>query len=314
VSREEAGAGEHPAADPEIAPEIAPEIDLAASLRAATAVLARAGVGTPQADAEALAAHALGVRRGELLRLAALGAPAPRALAGLLAARAERVPLQHLTGTAGFRRLELQVGPGVFVPRPETEVVAGEAIAEVGALVAADPRHHPLVVDLCTGSAAIALAVATEAPAARVVALELDLEAMAWARRNVDTLAPEVDLRAGDVRTAAWEALADLVGEADVVVSNPPYIPEAMVPTDVEVREHDPALAVWGGGEDGLGIPRAVVAAAALLLRPGGLLVMEHADVQGEAAVRLAAAPAWQDARTIPDLTGRPRAMRARRS
>lgn len=289
-----------------------PGQSLATALRAATAELAAAGISSARPDAEALAAHLLGVDRAELARRCALGERAPAGLAELVALRAGRVPVQHLTGRAGFRMLDLAVGPGVFVPRPETEVVAGEAIAEARGVMAA--RGVALVVDLCTGSGAIAVSVAVEVPGARVVALEVDESALAWAGVNVAALAPGVELRLGDVEVAADGVLADLVADVDVVVANPPYIPDGMVPAEVEVRDHDPALALWGGGEDGLQVPSAVVRAAARLLRPGGLLVMEHADVQGPATRALVAGSQWQDAQTLADLVGRPRMLRARRA
>jgi release factor glutamine methyltransferase len=208
------------------------------------------------------------------------------------------------------------VGPGVFVPRPETEVVAGLAIDEAARIAAAG--REPLVVDLATGSGAIALALATEVPAARVVAVELDPHAHAWAARNVsglpDTVRRRVDLRLGDAVRADRGIASDLAGSVDVVVSNPPYIPPGSRPVDPEVAEHDPALALYGGGADGLEVPRGVVAAAAGLLVPRGLLVMEHADTQGPAARALAEGPGWRDVRTVEDLTGRPRVLVARRS
>jgi release factor glutamine methyltransferase len=169
------------------------------------------------------------------------------------------------------------------------------------------------VVDLCTGSGAIAIALAVEVPAARVVAVEYDPLALAWARRNVDALAPAVDLRAGSAVGADVGVAADLAGAVDVVVSNPPYIPDGARPVDPEVAEHDPPVALYGGGTDGLDVPRGVVAAAAGLLRPGGLLVMEHGDAQGPSAQRLVGGPVWHDVRTAEDLTGRPRALLARR-
>ena len=281
-------------------------------LTAAAERLAAAGVPSPRADAEALLAHAAGTGTGRLRVLAALGEGVEPAAAArfdaLVEERAARVPLQHLTGAAAFRGVELAVGPGVFVPRPETEVVAGLAVAEAAARAAAGESVE--VVDLCTGSGAIAVAVAVEVPAARVRAVELDPLAHAWAERNVAALAPGVDLRLGDAATA----FADLDGGVDVVVSNPPYVPPGAVPVDPEVRDHDPALALYGGGEDGLAVPRRVVAAAARLLRPGGLLVVEHAEVQAEAARAMLAGAAWTTVTGHADLTGRPRATSARRA
>ena len=224
------------------------------------------------------------------------------------------MPLQHLTGRAPFRDLELAVGPGVFVPRPETEDVAGAAIDAARVVLAEGGRA--LVVDLCAGSAAIALAVATEVPSARVVAVEVSAAARAWAAANIAALAPgRVDLRAGDVTgPAAMDRLADLAGQVDVVVSNPPYIPPGQEPVDAEVRDHDPEVALYGGGPDGLAVPRAVVALAAGLLRPGGWLVLEHADVQGQQVLAaVAEVGGWTDLADHDDLAGRPRYLTARR-
>jgi release factor glutamine methyltransferase len=286
-------------------------VSIAVLMRDARVRLATAGVPSPVTDAELLAAYVFGLSRGELAGAVVRGddADPERALRfrELVAERAGRVPLQHLIGTAPFRTVELAVGPGVFVPRPETEVVAGLAIEEAQRL------ERPPVVDLCTGSGAIAIALAVEVPAARVVAVEHDPLALAWARRNVDALAPAVDLRAGDAVGADAAVAADLADAVDVVVSNPPYIPDGARPVDHEVAEHDPPIALYGGGTDGLDVPRGVVAAAAGLLRPGGLLVMEHGDAQGASAQRLVGGPAWHDVRTAEDLTGRPRALLARR-
>jgi len=277
-------------------------------LSSATDRLSAAGVASPRADAEVLLAHALGVERSQLGVLAALGrAVDPGPFEDLLDQRAGRVPLQHLTGRAGFRALELLVGPGVFVPRPETEGVAQLAVDEAGRLVVAGGR--PVVVDLCTGSGAIALAVATELPGARVHAVELDPLAHAWAQRNVEHTGADLDLRLGDAATA----FADLDGTVDVVVSNPPYVPPGAVPQEREVAEHDPEVALYGGGDDGLEVPRRVVAAAARLLRPGGLAVVEHAEVQEAGARRMFTDAAWRDVTSHRDLTGRPRSTTARR-
>ncbi|WP_298459563.1 peptide chain release factor N(5)-glutamine methyltransferase [uncultured Cellulomonas sp.] len=276
-------------------------------MREAESVLAAAGVSSPRVDAEILAAHLLGVGRGELGVAVALGRPAPAGLAALVARRAQRVPLQHLVGSAPFRGIEVAVGPGVFVPRPETEAVAGIAIA--AAAEASARTGGALVVDLCTGSGAIALAVATEVPGARVHAVELDAAAHGWAARNLD--GHRVTLHRGDARTA----LTALDGTVDVVVSNPPYVPPGAVPVDPEVARHDPAVALYGLGPDGLEVPRGIVGAAARLLRPGGLLVMEHAEVQAAGARAIVdATGAFGPARTEDDLTGRPRMVVARRA
>lgn len=280
--------------------------------------LAAAEVPSPSADAHLLTAHVLGVPRGELSRRIVLGEALTPEQAGrldeLVGLRADRVPLQHLTGRTAFRRLELEVGPGVFLPRPETELTAGVAIA--AAREAAEHGPEVRVVDLCTGSGAIAFAVADEVPQARVVAVELDPAAVAWARRNVGTLglADRVEVRAGDAVGAADGLLADLAGTADVVAANPPYIPPGARPTEPEVRDHDPELALYGGGEDGLAVPRGVVATAAALLRPGGVFVMEHGDLQGPDTRRLVSGPAWAGCRTEQDLTGRDRVLVAVRA
>ncbi len=289
-------------------------------VREAAQRLRLAGVASAQVDAELLAAHVLGCPRGEVIAAALRGHrlddDTSARFEALLRRREAREPLQHLTGRAGFRRLDLSVGPGVFVPRPETEVLAGLAIHEASAV--AGPGGEVVVVDLCTGSGAVALAVADEVPGARVVAVELDPAAFAWARRNVaelhDAAGRRVDLRLGDAVGAERGVVADLVGTADIVVANPPYIPDGARPLDPEVAGHDPALALFGGGADGLDVPRGVVAAAGVLLAPGGLFLMEHADVQGEATRNLVADPGrWSQVHTVRDLSGRDRVLSARR-
>jgi len=283
--------------------------------------LAAAGVPSPRADAELLVAHLLGLGRGELVAALLRGAVMSDEQVGeadrLLARRCAREPLQHLTGRAPFRRIELLVGPGVFVPRPETEVLVEAAVSE---LVGAHDGPA-LVVDLCTGSAAVALAVADEAPQVQVVALEREPAALDWARRNLAAQAAGggVELRGGDVvgATEADGVLADLAGLVDVVVANPPYIPDDAVPREVEVARHDPVAALYGGGADGLDVPRAVVLAAAALLRPGGLFLMEHGEQQGPSTrALLDGTPdgSWREVSTLVDLTGRDRVLRARRT
>lgn len=283
--------------------------DLRAAVRAASARLADAGVASPEHDAVALAAHALGIDTSEVRRRMILGGPEPEGYAVLVDERAARVPLQHLTGRAWFRGLELEVGPGVFVPRPETELVAGWAVDAVRACVGSG-EAAPVVVDLCTGSGAIAFAVKAEVPEAQVHAVELSELAVAWAMRNRERLALDVDVVHGDALTSL-EGLADV----DVVVSNPPYIPTTAEPVDPEVRDHDPHVALYGGSEDGLAIPRLVAARAAGLLRSGGVLVMEHADSQGESLPRaLEATGSWSQVEDRLDLSGRPRATVAVRA
>lgn len=273
--------------------------DLRSAVREATARLAAAGIPSPEVDAVALAAHALGSDTAQVRRDMVLGAPEPETYAGLVAERASRVPLQHLTGRAHFRRISLAVGPGVFVPRPETEVTAGLAIEAARTAAAA-----PLVVDLCTGSGAIALAVKDELPGATVLAVELSDLAHGWALANRDRLGLDVEMRLGDA-TSAFEELA---GDVDVVVSNPPYIPVGAVPVDPEVRDHDPEVALYGGSADGLAVPVAVAARAAVLLRVGGVLVMEHADSQGASLPSaLRATRDWVEVVDHTDLAGRPR-------
>lgn len=288
---------------------------LAEVLRAAELLLVGAGVPSPRVDAELLAAHLMGIEagttvsRGQVQAAAVLGRPAPDGLGELVARRAAREPLQHLTGRAPFRGLELEVGPGVFVPRPETEQVAEVAITEARSVAAR--AGSVLVADLCTGSGAIALALAHEVPAAVVHAVELDRAAHEWAARNVAGSGLDVRLVRGDARTA----LGVLDGSLDVVVSNPPYVPAGAVPVDPEVAQHDPAVALYGLGDDGLEVSRGVAAAAARLLRPGGLFVMEHAEVQADAARDLVRSTgAFDDIRTCADLTGRARMVVARRN
>jgi release factor glutamine methyltransferase len=257
-------------------------------------------VPSPEHDAWALLEHATGRTRSGLL---ARGVADPGDYAAYVERRAGREPLQHITGRAHFRHLTLAVGPGVFVPRPETELVAEAAIAaarEVGDRVA-------VVVDLGTGSGALALAVRDEVPGARVLAVESDPAAYAWAQRNC--AGTDVELRRGDMA----DAFTDLDGSVDVVVSNPPYIPVGAHIRDVEVSDHDPAPALWSGA-DGLDAMRVVERVAARLLRPGGVVVAEHADLQGTAAPGVFhATGAWTDVADHRDLARRDRYLTGRR-
>jgi release factor glutamine methyltransferase len=260
-------------------------------------------------DAAALLANVLGTTRAGLALVEDVDAEACRSFDDLVARRAGRTPLQHLTGSAAFRYAELAVGPGVFVPRPETELLAGWAVEQARAVVSTDSTsgRAPVVVDLCTGSGAIALSVATEVPAAEVHAVELDRDAFAWASRNL--AGSGVDLREGDMA----EAFPDLDGTVDVVVCNPPYIPlTEYAGVAPEARDHDPDLALWSG-QDGLDAVRVLERVAARLLRPGGQVGCEHADLQGESAPGVFAATGrWVDVRDHRDLAGRPRYLTAR--
>ncbi|MFC7432689.1 MULTISPECIES: peptide chain release factor N(5)-glutamine methyltransferase [unclassified Agrococcus] len=283
--------------------------DLEATIAAARAALARVDVVGP--DAEILAAHVVGTSLGELrmrmLRGASLDDPQARRLGALVARRAEREPLQHLTGEAHFRHATLAVGPGVFVPRPETEVLVDHALAALDALGVA----HPVVVDACAGSGAIAIAIATERPAARVHAVEVDDAAIAWTRRNVAALAPRIRLVQGDA-TRLDALLPDVAGSVDVLVSNPPYVPSAAVPRDAEVRLHDPALALYSG-DDGLDVVRGLADVGVRVVREGGCIALEHGEEQGAAVRAVLDAAGWRDAATHRDLTGRDRVTTARR-
>ncbi|WP_457950597.1 peptide chain release factor N(5)-glutamine methyltransferase [Pseudarthrobacter sp. alpha12b] len=277
-----------------------PAQSLAAAVREAAAVLAEAGVPSPRADAELLADHLLNVGLGRLRSLMLGDTPAPPGYAELVAERARRIPLQHITGTAHFRYLELAVGPGVFIPRPETESVVQLAIDHVKNM------PHPRIVDLGTGSGAIAGSIAHEVRGAEVHAVEFSPFAYAWAARNLAPLG--VNLVLGDLR----HAFPELNGSVDVVISNPPYIPAEAVPNEPEVALHDPPEALYGGGADGMELPTAAAASAARLLRPGGYFVMEHAEVQaGWIANMLARTGAWTAITTHLDLNGKERATSA---
>jgi release factor glutamine methyltransferase len=260
-------------------------------------------------DAELLLAHVLGVPRAGLLTLDEVVTPDAARFDALVDQRVGRVPLQHLTGRAPFRFLELAVGPGVFVPRPETEQLVGWALERLAGTDA------PVVVDLGSGSGAIALSLAHEHPGALVTAVERDHGAIEWTRHNAAGRAAAgdrpVEVLSGDMTDSGL--LSDLDGTVDLVVSNPPYVPDgARVPQ--EVADHDPPLALWGG-PDGLDVVRGLLVTAARLLRPGGWLGIEHADQQGSALPAVVRAHGgFTDVADHPDLAGRPRYTTARRS
>jgi release factor glutamine methyltransferase len=260
-------------------------------------------------DAELLLAAVLGVSRGRLLTLVAVPDDVAVRFGALLDQRADRVPLQHLTGRAPFRYLELAVGPGVFVPRPETEQLAGWAVQRLAGLAV------PVVVDLGAGSGALALSIAHEHPGARVTAVERDPGAIEWTRHNAADRAAAgdtpVQVLSGDMTDP--QLLRGLDGSVDLVVSNPPYVPDgARVPR--EVADHDPPLALWGG-PDGLDVVRALLVTASRLLKAGGWLGIEHADQQGSSLPALVRAHgSYTAVEDHPDLAGRPRFTTARRA
>jgi release factor glutamine methyltransferase len=267
-------------------------------------------VPSPEHDAKELAAFAMDADRIPVTDVE-VSPDQARRFEALLARREAREPLQHIVGSTVFRYVTLQVRAGVFVPRPETEVVAQVAIDEAKAI--APEGRRPLVVDLCCGTGAIAVSAATEVPAAVVRAIDASREAVDLAIINAHA-AHAVNLTVGHGDVVDAGVLAELNGTIDVLVSNPPYIPSGAIPIDPEVRDYDPPSALFGGGDDGLDVPRAVVAAAVRLLRPGGLLIMEHADVQGEPTREIALRTgAFKSIETRADLTGRDRMLVARR-
>ena len=278
---------------------------LSEALSFATEKLSLASVPSPQADATWLLCHVLDTDRSDLLtRITFDQELTPEqldAFEAALARREKREPLQHITGTAAFRSLELSVGPGVFVPRPETEQVVQYAIDYL--------RQLPtpgVAIDLGTGSGAIAIAMAKEVPQAKVFAVELSESAHAYAAKNIAANGVTVELRLG----AMQEVVSDLVGSLDVVISNPPYIPNAAIPIDPEVRNYDPELALYGG-EDGLDVIRDISGIAAALLRPGGLLVLEHADGQSDDIRELLLTDGWLNVSAFQDATMRYRTITA---
>lgn len=276
-------------------------MNLKQAIAAATTSLAAAGVQSPEHDAKALALHVLGLKKPSDLMLH--DTINQQLYDDLVSRRAARVPLQHLTGTAPFRYIELEVGPGVFVPRPETEAVVGWAIEHL--------QGNAMVVDLCAGSGTCALAIANEVPTATVHAVEQDPGALEWARRNAKNRAaagdPEIQLHEGSVE----HALPELDGTVDLVISNPPYVAEdeRHLP-DPEVVDHDPEIALFAG-EDGLDVIRLVEQTAKRLLKPGGLVVVEHSDRQGVSAPAVFS-QGWAEVEDHKDLAGRDRYVTAR--
>ena len=295
-------------------------------------LLAQAGVSTPLNDARLLLADALGCDLHQLDQALLLDRTAQELLMNeggcrqadgfrsaaleryrsYLQRRAGREPLQYILGHAYFRYLDLHLGPGVFIPRPETETVVQ---AGVDALAGVD---HPLAVDLCSGSGAIGLSLATEVPGARVRAVEVDEQAYRWGALNAVSQESAIREAGSDYQLLLADAtdpatLSDLDAQVDLVISNPPYVPMDTVPSQPEVRDWDPDLALYGGSPDGCLLPYRILDRAMILLAPGGLLVMEHDDSQGPAMVAAALERGYLEARTHQDLAGRDRYLTARR-
>jgi release factor glutamine methyltransferase len=271
------------------------------AIDSAAALLAEAGIDSARCDAEQLAAYVAGTERGRLTLIESIDDEFFVRFHDVVAARSRRVPLQHLTGTAAFGPVVLHVGPGVFIPRPETEAILEWATAQ---RLAAEP----LIVDLCTGSGALAVALARHWPAARVIGVDDSDAAMDYARRNIEGTA--VELVRADVTTPGL--LPELDRRVDLVVANPPYVPDG-VPLEPEVARHDPPHAVFGGS-DGMAVIAAVVGLAGRWLCPGGLFAVEHDDSTSSRTVELIDGTGlFEDIQARRDLTGRPRFVSARR-
>ena len=272
------------------------------AIDSAAAQLAEAGIDSARYDAEELAAHLVGTERGRLPLVEAPGDEFFGRYRDIVAARSQRVPLQHLTGTAAFGPVTLRVGPGVFIPRPETESMLEWATAQPLAA-------RPVIVDLCTGSGALAVALARHRPAARVIGIDDSDSALAYARHNAEGTA--VELVHADVATPAL--LPELDGRVDLVVANPPYVPNGSA-VEAEVAHHDPPHAVFGG-VDGMAVIAAVIRLAARWLRPGGFFAVEHDDTTSARTVEsLESAGLFEDVEARRDLAGRPRFVTARRT
>ncbi|WP_293003794.1 peptide chain release factor N(5)-glutamine methyltransferase [Mycobacterium sp.] len=274
---------------------------LRSAIDSATTLLAEAGIDSARYDAEELAAHLAGTERGRLAMLTAPDEAFFEHYRDSVAARSRRIPLQHLTGTAAFGPLTLTVGPGVFIPRPETEAILEWATAQ-------QLSESALIVDLCTGSGALALGLARHWPSARVIGVDDSEDALGYARTNAAGTA--VELLHADVTAAG--VLSQFDGQVDLLVANPPYVPDG-AELEPEVLEHDPSHAVFGG-QDGMTVIAALVGVAARLLRPGGLFAVEHDDTTSASTVQsLTETAAFADVAPRFDLTGRPRFVTARR-
>lgn len=259
--------------------------------------------GFAEVEGEHLLAHVLGISRMDLHNPVALD----NALAAigdmsiveenfwkLLDRRCAHEPLQYLTGTAYFRYLEIEVGPGVLVPRPESELLVEAVLKNIESR----PQGAVSVIDLGAGSGALTLSIATEAPQSHLIAVENDPAAIEWLRKNVARISEDVRIIEGDVSTALEGV------KCDVVIANPPYIPDSQeLPRDV--AEHEPAAALFGG-PDGMNVPRVFIAAASRLLKSGGFLAIEHHENQSD-LIAAALTDDFVEIENHRDLAGRPR-------
>jgi release factor glutamine methyltransferase len=271
------------------------------AIDSAATALAEAGIDSARYDAEELAAYLTGTERGRLPLLDSLADEFFARYQSVVAQRSRRVPLQHLTGTVAFGPVTLNVGPGVFIPRPETEAILEWASGQ-------RLSARPVIVDLCTGSGALAVALAHQWPAARVLGIDDSEAALDYARRNVAGTA--VELLRADV--TAPGLLGELDGHVDLVVANPPYVPDG-VELETEVSQHDPPHAVFGG-PDGMAVITAVVALAGRWLRPGGLFAVEHDDTTSARTTEfISGTGLFDDIIARTDLAGRPRFVTARK-
>ncbi|MFE0749794.1 N5-glutamine methyltransferase family protein [Gordonia sp. NPDC058843] len=283
---------------------------VSAELRAAAARLTASGIDSARRDAEWLLAHVLGIDVGRLVLVDRIDDAPTRAFRAAVDLRAQRIPLQHIVGTAAFGPVELAVGPGVFIPRPETEHLLEWAVERLGA--ASGPAT---AADFCSGSGALAIGIAAMSPGTRVMAVEADEDALVWLRRNVaDAATPvgsRVEVIAADVTDPTQMAQLIPAGSVSVLVTNPPYVPlDAVVGPEVA---HDPARAVFGG-VDGMSVIAPMVPVIARTLAPGGVVGIEHDDTTAEHVVAcLRAHGDFEEVTRHTDLTDRPRFVTARR-
>ncbi|EPI55373.1 protein-(glutamine-N5) methyltransferase [Gardnerella pickettii JCP7659] len=284
-------------------------------LQNAIACLCKAGVDSPQYDARVLLAHACGISLADLNKALILGdfkdflPDYASKYSDFISRRASREPLQHIIGCATFRYIDLIVGKGVFVPRAETEVVVQEGID----WIRANNLKNPIVLDLCAGSGAIGLSVASEVANAQVWAVEKSHEAFEYLQKNYRKIAEKYDISnryhaiLGDATNANLPEISAIKGLVDVVITNPPYVPESKPVEQIEARDYDPKMALYGGSKDGLLIPQKIVKASFAYLRMGGIMIMEHDITQGKALADYAKNIGFSSAKVKNDLTNRAR-------